>query len=453
VRCPSSKRQESRSRDQRVTEYGGVHAALFCDLYELTMAAAYHASGVEGTATFELFVRSLPDDRNFLVSAGTAEVLAAVERWAFDDDAIAYVRSLGQFSESFIDRLAGTRFTGSMRSIAEGDVAFQSEPLLEVTAPLLEAQLLETLLLNIVGTATMQASKAARVAIACGDRHFADFSARRDHGVAAAMSAARSAAIAGASSTSLVEAGRRYGLGLSGTMAHAFVMAFDDERDAFRCFAKAFPHNTVLLLDTWDTVRGAHHAVEIAHELEGDGVQLAAVRLDSGDLGALAHEVRRVLDDGGLRDVQILASGDLDEYRIADLVTSGAPIDSFGVGTKLGTSADAPTLGVIYKLVEDERGPKMKLAEEKATLPGRKQVWRCDGHDVIGLMDEEYHGRPLLAPARSESLDVIRERCRAAVDELPERYRSLERVRPRYEVRHSPRLDELVSTITAEHRS
>jgi nicotinate phosphoribosyltransferase len=435
-----------------VTQYGAVNPALFCDLYELTMAAAYDASGLDGTATFELFVRTLPRARNFLVAAGVADVIEALERWVFDDVAITYLRTLPGFSPEFVDRIAGLRFTGAIRALPEGEIAFHDEPLLEVTAPLLEAQLLETLLLNLVGTATMQASKAARVALAAGDRPFADFSARRDHGVAAAMSAARASAIAGAASTSLVEAGRRFGLSLSGTMAHAYVMAFDDERDAFRSFCRAFPTNAVLLLDTWDTVQAACHAVDVAQELASEGVRVAGVRLDSGDLEVLSREVRGILDDAGLRDVRILASGDLDEHRIAQLVEAGAPIDSFGVGTRMGTSEDAPSLGVVYKLVEYERGPKLKLAEGKATLPGRKQVWRADGFDVLGLFDEEVEGRQLLVPATSESLDIIRDRCEAAIALLPDRLRRLSPADPPYEVRISPGLEALVGRLTAEHR-
>ena len=416
------------------------------------MAAAYHASGLDGTASFELFVRTLPPERNFLVAAGVADALEALDTWEFDDEAIAYLRTARAWPDGFLDRLHGLRFTGQLRAVPEGDVVFGEEPLVEVTAPLLEAQLLETLLLNLVGTATMQASKAARVAIACGDRTFADFSARRDHGVAAAMSAARSAAIAGAASTSLVEAGRRFGLALSGTMAHAYVMAFDDECDSFRSFARAFPDSSVLLLDTWDTVTGAHHAVEVAHELAPEGIRIAAVRLDSGDLDVLSRKVRSILDDGGLQDVRILASGDLDEHRIAELLSARAPIDAFGVGTRMGTSADAPSLGVVYKLVEDAQGPKLKLAEGKATLPGRKQIFRCDDHDVLGLLGERIEGRAVLVPAIGAPLDVIRARCRASVDALPERVRRLEPADPPYEVRRSPELVALQARLASEHR-
>lgn len=430
-----------------------MHPALFCDQYELTMAAAYVAAGRTGTATFELFVRSLPPERNFLVAAGTADVLDALAEWAFDDEAMRYLRSLGQFSSEFLDRLAGTCFTGSLRSLPEGEVAFGREPLLEVTGPLLEVQLLETLLLNLVGTATMQASKAARVAIAAGEHQFADFSARRDHGLASAMSAARGSVLAGASSTSLVEAGRRYDLPLNGTMAHSYVMAFDDERDAFRSYARTFPGDAVLLLDTWDTIQGARHAVDVAHELRSEGITIAAVRLDSGDLAALAVEVRSILDAGECSDVRIIASGDLDEHRVAELLGAGVPIDAFGVGTRMGTSADAPWLGVVYKLVEDEQGPKLKLAPGKEALPGRKQVWRAADHDVLGLIDDSTFGRALLEPTRSEPLDRIRARCREAVAGLPARVRALEPASPPYEVRRSEQLEALVRKLTEEHAS
>jgi nicotinate phosphoribosyltransferase len=296
-----------------------------------------------------------------------------------------------------------------------------------------EAQLVETFLLNVVGSRTMLASKAARVALATGDRRFVDFSARRDHGVDAAMGAARAAWITGAAGTSLVAAGRRWGIPLSGTMAHSFVMSFDSEADAFRAYARSFPQAVVLLIDTYDTVRGAERVVEVAHELAGEGISIAAVRLDSGDLLDLSKRVREVLDAGGLADVDILASGDLDEHRIASLGAAGAPIDAFGVGTQMGTSADAPALGAIYKLVEDSAGPKMKLAIGKVTLPGRKQVWRQADRDVVGLHDEGCGGRPLLrrvmaggrAEGPAESLVEVRGRCMAALAGLPPLVRSL----------------------------
>jgi nicotinate phosphoribosyltransferase len=411
-----------------------VPTSLVTDLYELTMSAAYQREGVDHEATFELFVRRLPAERRFLVAAGIDDALAGLESLRFAPHEVDYLAGLGLFPPQFVDLLAELRFTGDVSAVPEGEVVFSGEPIVQVTAPLIEAQLVETFLLNCIGSRTLLASKAARIALACGARRFADFSARRDHGVDAAMAAARGAWICGAAGTSLVAAGLRWGIPLSGTMAHSFVMSFDDERDAFRAYARCFPEGAVLLIDTYDTVEGARHAAEVAHELAGEGIRVAAVRLDSGDLGALATEVRGVLDDAGLPEVGILASGDLDEHRIADLVRAGAPIDAFGVGTQLGTSGDAPTLGVVYKLVDDAQGPKMKLAGTKATLPGRKQVWRLDDRDVMGLHDEDVPGgRPLLVPAMAgghrvappETIDAVRERCMASLAWLPPQLRSL----------------------------
>jgi nicotinate phosphoribosyltransferase len=412
-----------------------VPAALVTDLYELTMAAAYQAEGIDHEATFELFVRRLPDQRRFLVAAGLDDALAGLDGLGFAEDEVDYLAGLGVFPAPFIGRLADLRFTGEVWAVPEGEVVFAGEPMVRITAPLVEAQLVETFLLNAVSSRTMIASKAARVAIACRDRAFVDFSARRDHGVDAAMAAARGAWICGAAGTSLVAAGQRWGIPLSGTMAHSFVMSFDDERDAFRAYARSFPQRAVLLIDTYDTVEGARNGAEVAHGLAGEGIHISGVRLDSGDVGSLAVEVRDVLDAAGLPDVQILASGDLDEHRIAVLLAGGAPIDAFGVGTQLGTSADAPALGAVYKLVDDANGPKMKLAEGKVTLPGRKQIWRCDDRDVLGLHDDEVPGgRPLLARVMDggrrlgppEALDTIRDRCVATLAALPLHLRALE---------------------------
>ena len=412
---------------------------MVTDLYELTMAAAFHAAGIEHEASFELSVRRLPASRRFLVAAGLDSALAGLEDFGYDDGELAYLETLGLFPPGFLDLLAGLRFTGEVWAVAEGEVVFAGEPLVRVTGPLVEGQLVETFLLNQIASHTLVASKAARVALASGDRSFIDFSTRRDHGIAAAMAAARSSWIAGAAGTSLVAAGRRWGIPVSGTMAHSFVMAFDDERDAFRVYARAFPQAAILLLDTYDTVRGAHHAVEVADELRAEGIRLAGVRLDSGDIAALSIEVRHILDDAAFGEVRIVASGDLDEHRIVDLLAEGAEVDAFGVGTQLGTSADAPSLGAVYKLVEDAHGPKMKLAEGKVTLPGRKQVWRGSGGDVLGLHDEDCAGRPLLArvmagglrlPAGSEALADVRARCLASLAALPPSLRSLEPVAP-----------------------
>jgi nicotinate phosphoribosyltransferase len=410
-----------------------VPPALVTDLYELTMAAAYQAQGIDREATFELSVRSLPPTRRFLVVGGIEDAVHGLEGFRYSPDDVAYLAGLGIFPGPFLDTLADLRFTGEVWAVPEGEVAYAGEPLVRVTGPLVEAQLVETFLLNVVGSRTMLASKAARVALATGDRSFVDFSARRDHGADAAMGAARAAWVTGGAGTSLVAAGRRWGIPLSGTMAHSFVMSFDHEADAFRAYARTFPNAAVLLIDTYDTVRGAERAVEVAQELAAEGIRIAAVRLDSGDLFDLSQRARAVLDAGGLTDVRILASGDLDEHRIAALLAAGAPIDAFGVGTQLGTSGDAPALGAIYKLVEDSEGPKMKLATGKVTLPGRKQVWRRADHDLVGLHDEGCEGRPLLrrvmaggrAAGRLDSLADVRGRCTAALAGLPPAVRSL----------------------------
>ena len=432
--------------------------ALFADLYELTMAASYHAHDLDEPATFDLFARDLPPRRGYLVSGGLDTALDYLEKLHFDDDALGYLWSLDLFDDSFLSRLAGLQFTGEVWGIPEGELAFPNEPIVQVTAPLVEAQIVETFLLNCIGYQTMIATKAARVATACGDRSFVDFSPRRDHGTDAAMKTARAAYIGGASGTSLVLGGQAYGLTLSGTMAHSYVMRFGSEADAFLAYARDFPGRAIFLIDTYDTINGAHAVVEVAGKLEPELLP-RAVRLDSGDLAELAPAVRRILDEGGLTGVQIFASGDLDEYRIAELMAAGTPIDAFGVGTQLGTSGDAPHVGVVYKLVEDASGPKVKLSTDKVTLPGRKQIFRRAADtgtlecDVLALQDESVgDARPVLRPVmrdgtrigEREPLDALRERCRDSVAALPDRLRALEPEGPPYEVQISPGLDALV---------
>jgi nicotinate phosphoribosyltransferase len=436
-----------------------TNAALFVDLYELTMSASYHAHGLDQPATFDLFARDLPPRRGYLVSCGLEAALDYLERLQFDDAALEYLGSLDLFDESFLSMLSELRFTGEVRAIPEGEPVFPDEPIVQVTAPLVEAQLVETFLLNCIGYQTMIATKAARVATACRDRTFVDFSPRRDHGTDAALKTARAAYVGGAVATSLVLGGQAYGLELSGTMAHSYVMRFDHEADAFLTYARDFPGRAIFLIDTYDTERGAGTVVELAGKLEPEGLLPRAVRLDSGDINALSRSVRAILDDGGLTGVQIFASGDLDEYRIEQLTASGAPIDAFGVGTQLGTSGDAPHISVVYKLVEDANGPKVKLSTGKVTLPGRKQVFRTAGDggelhsDVIALEGENVaEGRPVLQSvmrngrrvAAAEPLAALRDRCRASIAALPARLRALEPEPPPYDVRTSPGLDALV---------
>jgi len=351
--------------------------ALSTDLYELTMMAGYYTAGLEAPATFELYVRELPPNRSFLVAAGLEQALAYLEQLRFSDEDIAHLRGLpaleGVGRGFFDDYLPRVRFTGDVWAVDEGVPVFPPAPLLRVTAPLPQAQLVETALLALVGFETSVASRAARMIEAAAGRRVVEFGSRRAHGLEAGVLAARAACIAGCESTSNVEAGRRFGIPVSGTMAHSWVTAFPTELAAFRQYADVFGGRTVILLDTYDTLAAAR-------EVAASSLTPAAVRLDSGDVTALSREVRAILDAAGLHATQIFVSGDLDEWRIAAIVEAGAPVDGFGVGAALSTSSDAPSLGAVYKLVEIERGgaavPVVKRSPGKGTHPGRKQVWR-----------------------------------------------------------------------------
>lgn len=406
---------------------------LSTDLYELTMAAGYHAAGGMPRASFELFVRALPPSRGFLVAAGLDQALDYLESWRFTPDDVAYLRSLpalaGAAPGFFDEYLPRVRFTGDVWAIDEGVPVFAGEPLVRVTAPLAEAQLVETALLSTVLFQTMVASKAARVVEVAGGRAVIEFGGRRAHGAEAAMLAARAACLAGFGATSNLDAGYRFGLPVSGTMAHSWVMAQPDELTAFRRYVELHGPRSVLLIDTYDPLAAARSIVAA-------GLRPGAVRLDSGDLGFLSRAVRTILDAGGCAETQVLASGDLDEHRIAELVGARAPIDGFGVGTAVSTSADAPFLSGVYKLVEIERDgamtPLTKHSPGKTHLPGAKQVWRSGppaeaAGDVIGLPDEAAAGRPLLRrvmcrgarTAPSRPVAELRAAGRAAVGALP----------------------------------
>ena len=439
----------------------GEGTALLTDLYELTMASSYFRQNMNETAVFDLFVRELPHERNFLVSAGLEFALDFLEDVRFHDDDIDYLSSLGFFSDDFLTYLRGWKFTGEVRAIPEGELFWAGEPLASVTAPLIEAQIVETFLLNCLTFSTLIASKAARVTIAAAGRRWDDFSLRRTHGTDAGMKVARSAYISGANGTSNVLAAKVFHMQPSGTMAHSYVMAFDNEMEAFRQFASDHPGRAVLLIDTFDTEEGARRAARVAGRLSSEGITVRGVRLDSGDLGTLSRSVRKILDDAGQRSLKIVASGDLDEYRIQELVRSDAPIDAFGVGTQLGTSGDAPWLGGVYKLVEYGGRPVLKLSSHKTTLPGRKQVhryFRDDRveHDVIGLEEEEIGGRPLLEivmhggrrAGPQEPLDVMRARCATGLKSLPDRLLTLDHARTPYEVDISDRLKNTVAELS-----
>jgi nicotinate phosphoribosyltransferase len=413
-------------------------SGLFVDLYQLTMGESYLAQGLsEREATFSVFFRSLPAGRGYLLAAGLEDALRYLEELRFSDDDLAYLEGAGLFSAAFLERLRSLRFSGSVRAVPEGTAVFPGEPLLEVTAPILEAQIAETMVLNALHLQTLVASKAARSVEAAGGRTLVDFSLRRTHGGEAGLKVARASYFAGFDATSNVLAGRRYGIPLAGTMAHSYVQSFEDELAAFRAFARAYPDDAILLVDTYDTLEGARLAVAVAHELEEDGHRLRGVRLDSGDLVELSRRVRDLLDRAGFADATIFASGGLDEAEIARLVEAGAAIDGFGVGTKMGVSADAPFLDLVYKLVEVDGRPVLKLSPGKATLPGRKQVWRIrrDGlaaHDVLGLADSGGDGEPLLHEVMrdgratwSEPLVESRERARRERESLPDGVRAL----------------------------
>lgn len=445
--------------------HDGASQALLLDLYELTMAQSYWAEGMTGRrATFSLTCRSLPPGWGFLLAAGLDDALALLERLRFTDADLGYLATVGRFRDDFLAWLGTVRFTGDVRALPEGTPCFADEPLLEVTGPLVEAQLAETALMNVLHVHTLLASKAARSVAAAAGRPLAEFGLRRTHGPDAGLAAARSAYLAGFASTSDVLAGARFGIPVSGTMAHSYVESFPDELTAFRAYARAFPDTAVLLVDTYDTVAGARNAAIVGRELAAAGHALVGVRLDSGDLEALAHAVRRVLDSAGLPDVAIVASGGLDERSIDALVAAGAPIDAFGVGTRVVVSADAPALDIAYKLVSLDGRPTVKLAPGKVTLPGAKQVWRVerDGRavgDVLGLADEPgpRDGRPLLEPVLvagrrvgTGGLAVARARAAGERAIMPAGVRSLD-AEP-YPVERSRALDRLLEEAVAEAR-
>lgn len=417
-------------------------AALYTDLYQLTMLQAYHREAMHETAVFDLFVRRLRN-RNVLLACGLEPILEYLENVSFSEEALHYLADQHLFTDDFLQWLEDFSFTGDVYAVAEGTPVFPDIPLIEVVAPIGEAQLVETFLLNQMTFQTGIASKALRVVRAAKadgtDRLVADFGMRRMHGTDAAMKGARAMYIAGVDSTSNVAAGEAYDIPITGTMAHSYIEAHPDEETAFRAFSDLYPE-TILLVDTYDTIDGVRAVVDLAHE-RGEDFQISGIRLDSGDLAELAHEARHVLDQAGLRDVKIVASSGLDEQAIADLLSADAPIDGFGVGTKMGTSADQPYLDSAYKLCGYDGTPRMKLSKEKSNLPGRKQVFRqYNGNtavrDVIGTADETLDGEPLLhrvmhngsrtdagaaRPARA-----IREHAAAKQNELPDELLALD---------------------------
>jgi nicotinate phosphoribosyltransferase len=423
---------------------------LLTDLYQLNMLQSYLDHGMTETAVFEFFSRKLPARRGFLIAAGLAQVVEFLENVRFGADELDWVRDTGRFGADFIDYLADFRFTGDVDAMAEGTVFFADEPIVRVTAPLPQAQLVESRLINIVHFQSLVASKAARMVLAAGDRTLIDFGLRRAHGAEAGLFAARAAYIAGFAGTATVLADPLFGIPIFGTMAHSFIQAHDDETEAFEHFARSRPANLVLLIDTYDTEAGARKVVALAPELSAAGITLSAVRLDSGDLAAHAREVRRILDAGGLGAVRVFVSGGIDEDAITGFVASGAPIDGYGVGTSLVTSEDAPALDCAYKMQEYAGIPRRKHSEGKATWPGRKQVFRQRAGDVLTVVGDAQEGEPLIRPVMREgmvvapppSLAEIRTHAAAELERLPEHLARLQTAPP-YPVEVAPALRRL----------
>lgn len=418
-------------------------SALLTDLYQLTMLQGYFVHRMTQPASFEFFIRKLPQRRNFFVAAGLEQVLEYLEEVRFTEEDLDFLRQDGRFREDFLDWLREFRFRGQVDAMPEGTICFPNEPLIRVTASIPEAQLVESRIINLLQFQTLIASKAVRCRLAAADRTLVDFGMRRAHGAEAGLLAARACYLAGFDATATVLAGQRFGIPISGTMAHSFIQAHDREEDAFLRFAEANPESVVLLIDTFDTEAGARKVVALAERLRERGITIRGVRLDSGDMAELAKRVRRILDKGGLEHVSIFASGGLDEEKLAALLAAGGPIDGFGVGSRLDCSADAPYFDCAYKLVEYDGRPRLKESEGKSTLPGRKQVYRVIENDVavkdvMTLDDSETAGEPLLKTVMvdgrrtdlAESLEAIRQRLSQSLTQLPPRWRRLDPAEP-----------------------
>jgi len=435
----------SEKRDRRPTEPRRPPTArlgseaLLTDLYQLTMLQGYFDHGLKETAVFEFFVRRLPQARGFLLAAGLDQALEYLESLRFTEDDLEYLSGSGRFRPDFVEHLAEFEFTGDVHAMPEGTPFFADEPILRVTAPLPEAQLVETRLVNLLNFQTLVASKAARCVLAAPGKQLVDFGFRRAHGAEAGLLAARASYLAGFTGTATVQAEKTFGVPAFGTMAHSFIQAHDSEIGAFEDFSRSFPESSVLLIDTYDTLEGARKVTRLAPRLAAEGITVRAVRLDSGDMGQLSKDVRVILDQGGCPDIGIFCSGSLDEYEIVDLLRGGAPIDGFGVGTRLDVSADAPSLDCVYKIQEYAGVARRKRSTGKATWPGRKQVLRQlddDGRiaaDAIALEDEAASGIPLLSKVMSggrrleiPSLEDAREHARAQLDTIPEPLRELD---------------------------
>jgi len=434
--------------------------ALLTDLYQLTMLQGYYRQNMQDIAVFEFFVRRLPEDRGFLMAAGLQQVLDYLQQLSFSPTELQWLAETGQFSDDFLERLAGLRFTGDVRAMPEGTVFFPDEPILRITAPLPEAQFVESRVINLLHFQTLIASKAARSVLTAPDKLLVDFGFRRAHAGEAGLLAARASYLAGFGGTATVAAGQQFGIPLYGTMAHSFIQAHTSEREAFLHFARANPENVVFLIDTYDTEAGAQQVVEIAPILAKQNIIIKAVRIDSGDLAEHAHRVRSILDQGGLQQVGIFASSSIDEYALQKLLQRRAPIDGFGIGTRMDTAADAPYLDCAYKLQEYAGIARRKRSEGKATWPGRKQVYRrCDPdglllEDIVTLHDAPCEGQPLLhqvmrggrLTSPPPTLDASRDYALLQLQTLPAALRCLKKAAG-YPVRISSELQELARSV------
>jgi len=437
-------------------------SALLTDLYQLTMLQTYYERGMTGNAVFEMFFRRLPPKaRNFFVAAGLEQVVEFLETLAFLPEELEWLAAQNRFTDEALERLARLRFTGDGWAMPEGTVLFANEPIIRVVAPLPEAQLVETRIMNILHFQTMIATKAARAVLQAPDKVLVDFGLRRAHGAEAGLYAARATYLAGMSGTATVLAGQRYGVPLFGTMAHSFIQAHDGEMQAFENFARSHPGNITFLIDTYDTEAAARKVVQLAPRLAQDGIRIRAVRIDSGDLAEHARRVRRIFDEGGLKEVQIFASGGIDEFALRDLLAvKRAPIDGFGLGSGMDTSYDVPTLDCAYKLQDYAGQPRRKRSEGKATWPGAKQVFRsfdAEGRmagDLLVLEHETAAGTPLLRPVMRagkrlpgvETLVQARDRCKTELARLPDPLRALEPAPP-YTVTVSDSLQALAAEV------
>jgi len=441
-------------------------SVLLTDLYQLTMLQGYFDQGMEETAVFEFFVRKLPPGRGFLIAAGLEQALDYLERLHFTPAELEWLARSGRFSREFVDYLSGLRFAGDVHAMPEGTVFFPHEPILRVTAPLPQAQLVETRLINLLHFQVLIASKAVRFVLAAPGKLLVDFGLRRAHGSEAGLLAARAAYLAGFSGSATVLAETLFGIPAYGTMAHSFIQAHDDEEEAFINFAHAQPGNVMLLLDTYDTEAAAEKVTRLAPRLKSEGITIKGVRLDSGDLGDHARKVRRILDRADLTDVKIFASGNLSEYRLGELIGTGAPIDGFGVGSDLVTSADASHLDCAYKLEEYAGRARRKRSEGKATWPGRKQVFRRFDHegrmaeDILTVEDDVQEGERLIQPVMARGrrlgpavpLSGARARAAEQISRLPDSIRKL-RDTPVFPVKISDALTELAQEVDSETRT